>query len=78
MEKEGTVRLFQRSIDNGLRYTHMLCDGDASAFKAIKYYYVKNSRQQQVRLKSDISTSTKEQSKLKHGKIEDHDVDEEE
>ncbi|CAF3980500.1 unnamed protein product [Rotaria sp. Silwood1] len=77
MEKEGTVRLFQRSIVNVLRYTHMLCDGDASAFEAIKHYYVKQSQQQQVHLKSDTSTSTKEQSDLKHGEIEDHDVEEE-
>ena len=77
-EKEGTVRLFQRSIDNGLRYTHMFCDGDASEFEAIKYYYVKKSQQQQIHLKSDTSTLTKKQSDLKHGKIEDHDVEEEE
>ncbi|CAF3046181.1 unnamed protein product [Rotaria sp. Silwood2] len=77
MKKEGTVRLFQRSIVNGLRYTHMLCDGDASAFEAIKHYYVKQSQQQQVHLKSDTSTSKKEQSDLKHGEIEDLDVEEE-
>ena len=56
----------------------MLYDGDASALPAIEYYYVKKGQQQQVHLKSDTSTSTKEKSDLKHGKIEDHNIEEEE
>ncbi|CAF3311856.1 unnamed protein product, partial [Rotaria sp. Silwood2] len=42
MEKEGVIKLFQRSLINGLRYKHMVCDGDASAYEAIKYYYDKS------------------------------------
>ncbi|CAF3041448.1 unnamed protein product, partial [Rotaria sp. Silwood2] len=45
MEKEGTIRLFQRSLTNGLRYKYMVCDGDASAFEAIKFYYVQQQQQ---------------------------------
>ncbi|CAF3197239.1 unnamed protein product [Rotaria sp. Silwood2] len=45
MEKEGAVRLFQRSLINGLRYKRMVCDGDASAYEAIKNYYIEQQKQ---------------------------------
>jgi hypothetical protein len=47
MEKEGVMKLFQRSLINGLRYKYMLCDGDTSAFEAVKYYYIEQYQQQQ-------------------------------
>lgn len=47
MEKQGVIKLYQRSLMNGLRYKYMVCDGDASAFEAIKYYYVEEYQQQQ-------------------------------
>jgi mRNA-degrading endonuclease RelE of RelBE toxin-antitoxin system len=47
MEREGVIKLFQRSLINGLRYKHMVCDGDASAFEAIKNYYIQQQQQQQ-------------------------------
>ncbi|CAF1177952.1 unnamed protein product, partial [Didymodactylos carnosus] len=47
MEKIGTMKLFERSLANGLRYRSMLCDGDSSAYEAIKYYYI-NKEQQQI------------------------------
>ncbi|CAF1518707.1 unnamed protein product, partial [Rotaria sordida] len=47
MEKAGAIRLFQRSLVNGLRYKFMLCDGDSSAYESVKYYYI-NKEQQQI------------------------------
>ena len=47
MEKEGTIKLFQRSLINGLRYKFMICDGDSTAYEAVKYYYI-NQQQQQL------------------------------
>lgn len=48
MEKEGVIKLYQRSLINGLRYKYMVCDGDTSAFEAVKYYYVQQYQQQQT------------------------------
>ncbi|CAF1172035.1 unnamed protein product [Didymodactylos carnosus] len=44
MEKEGVIRLFQRSLSNDLRYKQMVCDGDASAYEAVKYFYIKQQQ----------------------------------
>ena len=47
MEKEGVIKLYKRSLINGLRYKYMVCDGDASAYESIKYYYIQHYQQQQ-------------------------------
>lgn len=47
MEKQGVIKLYQKSLINGLRYKYMVCDGDTSAFEAIKYYYVEQYQQEQ-------------------------------
>ncbi|CAF3224215.1 unnamed protein product, partial [Rotaria sp. Silwood2] len=60
MEKEGVIKLFQRSLINGLRYKHMVCDGDASAYEAIKYYYVRHQQQQQQHTSLEKGTEDEE------------------
>jgi hypothetical protein len=57
MEKIGTIRMFERSLINGLRYTNMVCDGDASAFEAIKYHYVERHQQQRAYLTAHTTIS---------------------
>ncbi len=46
MEKEGTIKLFQRSLSNGLRFKFIVCDGDTSAYEAVKDYFIKQEQQQ--------------------------------
>ncbi|CAF1992708.1 unnamed protein product, partial [Rotaria magnacalcarata] len=46
MEKEGTIRLFKRSMINGLQYKTMVCDGDASAYEAVKHHYIERQQMQ--------------------------------
>ncbi|CAF4884596.1 unnamed protein product [Rotaria sp. Silwood1] len=53
MEKEGAVRLFQRSLGNGLRYKYMVCDGDASAYKAIKNHYIERQKQKDAQVEDE-------------------------
>ncbi|CAF1475225.1 unnamed protein product, partial [Rotaria sordida] len=60
MEKEGVIKLFQRSLINGLRYKHMVCDGDASAYEAIKYYYVRHQQQQRQHTSLEKGTEDEE------------------
>ncbi|CAF2715562.1 unnamed protein product [Rotaria sp. Silwood2] len=68
MEKEGAVRLFQRSLINGLRYERMVCDGDgdASAYEAIKNYYFEQQKQ----------IDTPEEESMEEGTDEDEDLQE--
>ncbi|CAF3958378.1 unnamed protein product, partial [Rotaria sp. Silwood1] len=73
MEREGVKKLFQRSLINGLRYKHMVCDGDASAFEAIKYYYIQHHHQQQ-RTSSDKGKEDEDE----EGTEEEEGTDEEE
>nr|ACD54803.1 unknown [Adineta vaga] len=40
MEVEGAKRLFQRSLIKGFRYKWLICDGDSSAYEAVKNTYV--------------------------------------
>ncbi|KAL8606721.1 hypothetical protein ACOMHN_018755 [Nucella lapillus] len=35
MEKEAALRMWRRSIENSMRYTNMLSDGDSVAYKAV-------------------------------------------
>ena len=67
MEKEGAVRLFQRSLINGLRYKSMVCDGDASAYEAIKNYYIEQQKQ----------IDTQEEKSMEEGTDDDEDLQEE-
>ena len=46
MEKEGAIRLFQRSLTNGLRYKFMVCDGDTSAYEAVKNHYIERFQEE--------------------------------
>ncbi|CAF1529963.1 unnamed protein product [Didymodactylos carnosus] len=45
MLKEGTIKLFQGSLSNDLRYKYMVCDSDASAYEAIKYHFIDRQKQ---------------------------------
>ncbi|CAF1158109.1 unnamed protein product [Rotaria sordida] len=56
MEKEGTIRLFQRSLTNGLRYKRMVCDGDASAYETIKHYYLEQQHLKEAQKESEEET----------------------
>jgi hypothetical protein len=56
MEKEGAVRLFQRSLDNGLRYKYMVCDGDASAHKAIENHYIERQKQKDAQEEDEVES----------------------
>lgn len=40
MEAEGALRIFNRSIEKGLRYKWLVCDGDSSAFETVKHVYI--------------------------------------
>ncbi|CAF1659817.1 unnamed protein product [Adineta ricciae] len=40
MEVEGARRLFERSVDKGFRYKWLICDGDSSAYEAVKRTYI--------------------------------------
>ena len=55
MEKEGAIRLFQRSLTNGPRYKRMLCYGDASAYEADKYCYIEQQHLTEINRVSDDS-----------------------
>ncbi|CAF3872924.1 unnamed protein product [Rotaria sordida] len=48
------------SLINGLRYKHMVCDGDASAYEAIKYYYVRHQQQQRQHTSLEKGTEDEE------------------
>ncbi|CAF4470706.1 unnamed protein product [Rotaria magnacalcarata] len=41
MEKEGARKIFERSLEKGLRYKHMISDGDSSAYESVKLTYIK-------------------------------------
>ena len=57
IEKEGTIRLFQRSLVNGLRYKVMVCDGESAGYEAIKYYYVQQHERHSDQEEDELSTS---------------------
>ena len=42
----------------------MVCDGDASAFEAIKYYYVQHHQQQNTSLEKGKPISTNEDNNM--------------
>ncbi|CAF3259605.1 unnamed protein product [Rotaria sp. Silwood2] len=39
MEKEGAKKIFERSLEKGVRYSNMISDGDSSAYETVKYIY---------------------------------------